>query len=175
MATHVLAVSSPGFVGRNTELTEITQLLLNPACRLLTLLGPGGIGKTRLAVETAYHLREVFPDGAHFVPLQPLSSPDFIISTLAKAIHFHSHNGGDFAGQLLDHLRDKTMLLVFDNFEHLLEGATIAADILAAAPDVKLLATSRERLNLLEEWVYATERSSPIASAPGYRVMHGSY
>jgi predicted ATPase len=154
MATHVLAGSSTGFVGRNTELTEITQLLLDPACRLLTLLGPGGIGKTRLAVETASHVLHVFPDGSYFVPLQPLSSPDFIASTLAKAIHFHSHNGGDFAEQLLDYLRDKTMLLVLDNFEHLLEGTAVASDILAAAPGVKLLATSRERLNLLEEWVY---------------------
>jgi predicted ATPase len=105
MATHVPAGSSTGFVGRDTELTEITQLLLDSACRLLTLLGPGGIGKTRLAVETAYHVRHVFPDGVYFVPLQLLSSADFIISTLAEAIHFHSHNGGDFAGQLLDHLR----------------------------------------------------------------------
>jgi predicted ATPase len=154
MVTHAPAGLSTGFVGRVRELTEISQLLVDPACHLLTLLGPGGIGKTRLAVETAYQMRQVFPDGAYFVPLQPLSSADFIISTLAKAIHFYSHSPGDFAEQLLDHLRDKTMLLVLDNFEHLLEGTAITGDILAAAPNVKLLVTSRERLNVLEEWVY---------------------
>jgi predicted ATPase len=157
LAPHVLTGSSASFVGRDRELTEITQLILDTDCRLLTLLGPGGIGKTRLAVETAYHVRHAFRDGVYFVPLQPLSSPDFIISTLAKAIRFHSNNGGNFAEQLLDHLRDKTMLLVLDNFEHLLEGAVIADDILAAASSVKLLTTSRERLSLLEEWVYEVQ------------------
>jgi predicted ATPase len=146
--------SSTRFVGRETERTEITRLLLDPACRLLTLLGPGGIGKTRLAIETASHVGQIFPDGVHLVLLQPLASPDFILSTLANAIGFLGRTGADVTDQLLDHLRDKAMLLVLDNYEHLLDGAPIASDILAAAPNVKLLVTSRERLNLREEWIY---------------------
>jgi len=121
---------------------------LNPACRLLTLVGPGGIGKTRLALEVA----QQFPN-AHFVALQPLASADFIVSAMAESLNFQFYSGSDPKQQLFDYLREKSWLVVLDNFEHLLDGATLLSEILTAAPAVRMLVTSRERLNLLEEWV----------------------
>ena len=139
------------FVGRQDELAQIRALLSDPACRLLTLVGPGGIGKTRLAVEAAR--QQMYPDGVHFVPLQPLASPDYMASAIADALRFHFYPGAEPRQQLLDYFREKSLLLVLDNLEHLLDGVTLLSDILGAAPAVSALATSRERLNLREERV----------------------
>ncbi len=149
------------FVGRDQELAEITQLLSTPACRLLTLVGPGGVGKTRLALEAARRLIDSPPyrngeglgGGVCFVPLQPLTSPDFMMPAIAEAVDFQFYEGADSKQQLLDYFREKSMLLVLDNLEHLLDGVHLLSEILSAAPGVRILATSRERLNLLEEWV----------------------
>jgi predicted ATPase/DNA-binding NarL/FixJ family response regulator len=148
------------FVGRDAELTEITRLLSEPACRLLTLMGPGGMGKTRLAIEAVrwlttspYPAAEEAGMRAYFVALQPITSPDLIVSTIAEALNYNFHGELDPKTQLLNYLGEKSLLLVLDNFEHLLEGADLLSEILEAAPAVKLLVTSRERLNLREEWV----------------------
>jgi predicted ATPase/DNA-binding CsgD family transcriptional regulator len=143
---------STSFVGRQAELSEIAHLLADPACRLLTLVGPGGIGKTRLAVESAKLQQDAFSNGVYLISLQPLASPDFIIPAIAEALHFQFYPGGEPKQQLLDYLREKSLLLVLDNFEHLLDGVGLVSDILASAPAVYMLATSRERLNLVEEW-----------------------
>lgn len=137
------------YVGREKERADIVRLLSDPACRLLTLVGSGGIGKTRLALEAAH----AFPTSAHFVALQSLTSLDYIVSTIADAVGFQFSGGVDPKQQLLDYLHEKSWLLVVDNFEHLLEGATLLSDILNAAPAVRILVTSRERLHLIEEWV----------------------
>ncbi len=142
------------FLGREEELAEISRLLDDPACRLLTLVGPGGIGKTRLSLQVAAEKVEAFPHGVYFVPLAPLTAPDFIVSTIADALHFSFYSREDPQVQLLSYLREKTMLLVMDNFEHLVAGAGLLADILESAPSVKILVSSRERLNLHGEWVY---------------------
>ena len=139
------------FVGRAEELAEIHVRLSDPACRLLTLLGPGGMGKTRLALEAA--LQITFPDGVYTVLLQPLASPELIVPAIADALQFSFLPGDDPNQQLIQHLSEKSLLLVLDNFEHLLTGAELVSDILAQAPGLKILITSRERLNLLEEWV----------------------
>jgi predicted ATPase len=138
-------------VGRAEELAEIARLLADPNCRLLTLLGPGGIGKTRLAIEAARQIQ--LRDGSHFVPLQPLTSPDFIVPAIVAALGLQFTQGSDPREQLLDYLCPRSILLVLDNFEHLLRGLQLLPDILAAAPDIRLLVTSRERLSLREEWV----------------------
>jgi predicted ATPase len=151
MPEHSLPSVLTPFVGRENELTEIASLLTDSACRLLTLTGPGGIGKTRLAIEAAKGM--FCPDGVYFVPLQPLTSPDFMVSTIADALGFQFYSGVDPRQQLLNYLREKSLLLVLDNMEHLLDDITLLSDMLAAAPRVSLLATSRERLNLREEWV----------------------
>jgi predicted ATPase len=167
----VMAASLPPqttpFIGRTEELAEIQTLLANSDCRLLTLVGPGGIGKTRLALEVARQFS--FPNGVHFVPFQSLSSPDFMVAAIADAVGFQFYPGGDPKQQLLAYFREKTMLLIMDNLEHLLDGVYLLVEILAAAPGVRILATSRERLNLLEEWVldvnglrYPTSESEAI-------------
>jgi len=140
------------FIGREDELAEIANLLGMPACRLLTLVGPGGIGKTRLAIEAVRPI--ILPDGVHFVPLQPLNSPDFIVSTIADALNFTFYGEQDPKTQLLHYLREKHLLLVLDNFEHLLGGVDLLPEVLEQSPGVKLLVTSRERLRLREEWVF---------------------
>ncbi len=154
MPMHNLPIQPMPFVGRIEELEAITQSLANPACRLLTLVGPGGIGKTRLALEAASLHGDIFADGVYFVPLQPLGSPASIISTLAEALDFQSSAGSEPKDQLLAYLQTKNMLLVMDNLEHLLEGVVLLSEILQIAPQIKILATSREPLKLREEWVF---------------------
>lgn len=140
------------FVGRLTELAEIADRLSDPNCRLLTLIGPGGIGKTRLAIQAMMQNAGRFADGVYFVPLQPLHSPDFMVPTIADAVRLQFYPGGDPQKQLLDYFREKMLLLVLDNIEQLSDGAGLLSEILHTAPRVRILATSRERLNLLEEW-----------------------
>ncbi len=154
MASHKLPHPSTAFVGRVSELAEIVQLIENPACRLLTLVGPGGVGKTRLGLEAAQTVMDVFSNGVYFVPLQPIQSIDLLLPVIAQAIEYEFFGASDPKTQLLSHLSDKSLLLVLDNFEHLLEIAELVADILANADGIKVLVTSREVLNLQEEWLY---------------------
>jgi predicted ATPase/DNA-binding CsgD family transcriptional regulator len=164
---HNLPAQSTPFVGRERELNELAHLFHEPSLRLMTILGPGGMGKSRLALEAAAMIGgahghaprrvNLFPDGIYFVALASLSSPDFMVSTIAEALGNPFYGAADPRQQLLDHLRSKTLLLVMDNFEHVLDGATLLSDMLAAAPGVKIIATSRERLNLLEETIFRIE------------------
>ena len=154
MSTHNLPIQPTLFVGRVKELEEITKSLANSARRLLTLVGPGGIGKTRLALEVASLQSDIFADGVYFVPLQPLGSPNLILMALAEALGFQFPTSDEPKDQLLHYLQAKNILLVMDNLEHLLDGATLLTDILHFAPHVKIIATSREALKLREEWVF---------------------
>jgi predicted ATPase/DNA-binding SARP family transcriptional activator len=142
------------FVGRTQELSELAQLLADPACRLLTLVGPGGIGKTRLALQSAMQHREAFAQGVAFVPLAPISSAGLIVSTIAAALGVALHGSTDPETQLLNSLREQHMLLVLDNFEHLLDGVDLLVELLRQAPQLKMLVTSREPLQLHGEWVF---------------------
>jgi predicted ATPase/DNA-binding CsgD family transcriptional regulator len=151
------AVSLPpqltSFIGRADDLIEIVTLLSDPACRLLTLVGPGGIGKTRLAIQAAAEVQNHFGDGVCFVGLQPVSSIDFLVPALADALHLTFFGQESPRSQLFHYLRAKELLLVLDNFEHLLDDVALLTEILEAAPHIKLLVTSRETLNVREEWV----------------------
>lgn len=145
------------FIGRERELAKLAQLLTDPECRLLTLVGPGGIGKTRLALEVGTHVREKFADGAAFVALAPIDAVAFITSAIANAIGLVFSGPLDPKIQLLNYLRGKRVLLLLDNVEHLLEGVVLFREMLEQAPGVKLLVTSREQLSLLEEWLFEVE------------------
>lgn len=144
-------------VGREFELAQIAILVEDPRCRLLTLTGAGGIGKTRLALETAFHKQVEFEIGGVFVNLAPLGGRDQIVTAIADALGIVLYNASDRSIQLITRLRDKEVLIVLDNFEHLLSEADCVAfprDLLSGAPLVKLLVTSREPLQLQSEWVF---------------------
>jgi len=142
------------FIGREPELLALGQMLCDPQCLLLTIVGPGGIGKTRLAIEAANQFKDHFPDGVWFVPLAALNSPALLISAIADAMQFGLQGTAPPQTQLLRYLCQKRSLIVLDNAEHLLEGVDLFTQILNACPQVKLLVTSRERLSLLSEWVF---------------------
>ena len=145
------------FIGRSQEIDEICALLDDPACRLLTLVGPGGIGKSRLAMEVAARAREIFRDGIFFVPLATLTRSDDILTAIAEAMPFcFQQDKRDQREQFFEYLREKHakhILLVLDNFEHLLDKAAIVSELLTATANLKIVITSREALNLQEEWV----------------------
>ena len=175
---HNLPASPSTFVGRESELAQIADHLANPDCRLLTIVGPGGIGKTRMALEAArrytganVYLDDVaFADGVFFASLAPLaetsSQPEpqmahRLVSAVGEALDISFQGPAELTTQLLNYLRSKKMLLLLDNFESLLapaeNGAGVVLNILQSAPGVKLLVTSRERVNVREEWAFAVD------------------
>ncbi|MFC1976566.1 BTAD domain-containing putative transcriptional regulator, partial [Chloroflexota bacterium] len=159
---HNLPPQLTSLIGREGDLQQLAEHLANPGCRLLTLTGPGGIGKTRLALQAATEHVGIFLHGVYFVPLAALSSATFLVSAIADALDLRFSGSQDPETELLDYLHEQEMLLVFDNFEHLLsspeggiEGGTkLLLDILKHAPEVKMMVTSRTRLNLQAEWVF---------------------
>ncbi len=142
------------FVGREVELAALAGLLGDPQCSLLTIVGPGGIGKTRLGIAAAEHMQAQFPDGSWFVPLAPVNSPLLIVPTIAESVGLKFQDPTNLAAQLLRYLHAKKALLLMDNAEHLVDGVGVFSEILKDCPHVKLLVTSRERLNLSSEWVF---------------------
>ncbi len=145
------------FIGREVELADIGKRLREPNCRLLTLVGPGGIGKTRLAVEAVLEIAPIFQDGLFFVALQPVESVRSIVRTVGSAIGFEFSSGSEPDLQLHRHLHERDALLILDNLEHLPGASDIIANLLKATSLVKLLVTSREPLSLYDEWLYHVE------------------
>src|SRR6202045_2423364 len=149
-----LPVQRTGFVGREKEVDAAKELLLRADVRLVTITGPGGIGKTRLAVEVASGLVEYFPGGIHFVPLSPLCDPGSIASLIVQTLAIRETGGQSPIELLKENLQDSArapMLLLLDNFEHLIEAAPTVAELLVMGPDLKILVTSRAALHLYGE------------------------
>ena len=146
-----LPIPATPFLGRAAELADITSKLRQPDCRLLTLLGPGGMGKTRLAIEAGRQLQATFKDGVVFVNLTAITDPTLIPDTIAHALDLSLP--GPATKHLPRVLRQRQMLILLDNCEQLGDGMGWLSTLLAAAPNITLLATSRERLLLAEEWV----------------------
>jgi predicted ATPase/transcriptional regulator with XRE-family HTH domain len=142
-------------LGREREESAVAHLLLQPNVRLLTLTGPGGVGKTRLAIQVAAGLRQRFADSVCFVDLAPLRTPDLVLPALAEALGLREVGGQPLAALLRGWLHARQVLLVLDNFEHLLPAAPEVAALLAACPRVQVLVTSRAALHIRGEHEFA--------------------
>ena len=140
------------FIGRDRELAEVKRLM--SVARLVTLTGPGGSGKTRLALQVAADLLDDFTDGVFFVDLSPITDPALIVSRVAQTLEVREQRVQPLLDTLKDALREKQTLLLLDNFEQVVEGAPLVADLLVAAVKVRVLATSREALRLRGEHEY---------------------
>ena len=172
------------FFGRTAEIVDLTQSLITPGARLIMIVGPGGMGKTRLALEVAQAIlglhhptdaadqpnakiqNQNYEDGVYFVALAPLRTYEHIVPAIAEALtlRFQSDNRSA-KQQLLDYLRHQQVLLVLDNFEHLQAGAELILELLEGCPSLRLLVTSRERLQLSSETLFVLESMALPAAA----------
>lgn len=155
---HNLPALLTPFIGRKAELAAIGQRLRQPGCRLVTLVGPGGSGKTHLALKVAWEMlsrrTQSAKEGIYFVPLAALQSPEAIVPAVADAVGLAVQATGSPQQQLFDFFRQKRLLLILDNFEHLLPAVDWLVELLRKAPGVRLLVTSQARLNLQAEHVF---------------------
>ncbi|MEN8172038.1 MAG: tetratricopeptide repeat protein [Chloroflexota bacterium] len=149
-----LPLQSTPFIGRREEIAEIVKQLSDPGCQLLTLVGPGGIGKTRLALQLASMSSETFKRRSFVVYLQPLRSGEFFIPAIADALGLPLMGQEPALVQLGQYLFDKEAFIILDNFEHLPDAVDQLSVLLPSTPQIKYLITSREALNLKEEWLY---------------------
>jgi predicted ATPase/DNA-binding XRE family transcriptional regulator/Tfp pilus assembly protein PilF len=152
---------SPGaLLGRDIELAEVARLIREPHCRLLTLTGPGGIGKTHLSIHLASSLTESGTSPVAFISLAPVNGREQTVTAIADALGIVLYAASDRSQQLISYLQDKEMILVLDNFEHLAGDPAcvdLAGDILRGARNVKLMVTSRQPLQLQAEWVFEVQ------------------
>ena len=148
---HTLPVRREALIGRERELALVAALLVRDDVGLVTLTGAGGSGKTRLAIELAANLHERFADGVSFVPLAPILDPTVVVSAIAQSLGVHEAGERSLPESVTAYLRDKQLLLVLDNFEHLPSAATLVGDLLTACHDLTILVSSRAVLHLSGE------------------------
>ncbi|HHJ06399.1 MAG TPA: SARP family transcriptional regulator, partial [Anaerolineae bacterium] len=177
LGAHNLPPQPTPFIGRESELKKICQALTHSQNRLLTLIGPGGIGKTRLAIEAAHQCHRAFLRGVCFVPLASLQSADLLPAAIAGSLQLALSGDKSVKEELLDALRNREILLALDNFECLIDGGvSLLIAILQQAPEVRILVTSRERLNLRAERIIAVDglpvpAEKDLANAEGYSAV----
>ncbi len=165
LSKHHLPTPLTPLIGRGQVVMMACTLLRRPEVRLVTLTGPGGVGKTRLALQMAAELSERFPDGVFFVNLAPLSDPAFVMPTVAQALGLKETGEQPLLDLLKTSLRDKQLLLLLDNFEQIVSAAVQVADLLATCPKLKVLVTSRMVLHVQAEQEFAV----PPLSVPDLR------
>ncbi|MGZ3680687.1 MAG: ATP-binding protein [Ktedonobacterales bacterium] len=158
---HNLPAQLDTLIGREREAVVASDLLARMSVRVLTLTGPGGVGKTRLALQVAEDVLGYFDDGVYVTMLAALQEPDLVMRSIADTLGLRAKAGASLAAQVRTHLRDKQMLLVLDNFEHLLEAAPQISELLSACPRVKVLVTSRAPLRI------GGEHEVPVAPLAG--------
>lgn len=141
------------FIGREAEVAALVELLNDPNVHLITIVGAGGMGKTRLCVETARKCSSLFPDGMYFISMLTLQSASEIELAVAESMGLRFKHGSERRDQLLTYLQSKQLLLIFDSFERFVDDAELVLSILKSAPQVKLIVTSHMSLNLKDEWV----------------------
>jgi predicted ATPase/class 3 adenylate cyclase/DNA-binding CsgD family transcriptional regulator len=150
-----LPIQPTPFLGRVQEVAAVAALLRREDVRLLTLTGPGGTGKTRMALQVAAELSEVFPDGVYFVNLAPLSDPEFVLPAIAQVLDVKEMGEHTLLDLLKAFLREKCMFLVLDNFEQVVQAALSVAELLVACPKLKIVVTSRMALHVRAEHEFA--------------------
>jgi predicted ATPase/class 3 adenylate cyclase/DNA-binding CsgD family transcriptional regulator len=148
---HNLPAQPTPLIGREKEIVTVCAVLRRTDVRLVTLTGPGGMGKTRLALQAAAALLDTFADGAWFVNLAPISDPHLVAATIAQTLGIKESVGVSLLDSLKDYLREKQLLLLLDNFEQIVDAAPLVSDLLAAVPGLKVLVTSRMPLHLAGE------------------------
>ncbi|MDB4979293.1 MAG: hypothetical protein JWM82_45, partial [Myxococcales bacterium] len=156
-------------IGRTHELAVVRDLLLGDDVPILTITGPGGVGKTRFAVELTRELSAEFAGGIAFVSLAPIRDPDLVASAVARTLGVREDGGDRLDDQIARHIGDRRLLLVLDNFEHVLSAAVLVAHLISACPRLVVLATSRTRLRL------SGERVSPLTSLSTPQEVNGQF
>ena len=153
-AHHTLPATTGPFIGREEELVELAELMEKPDIRLLSLIAAGGMGKSRMALELGHHIQERFAHGAAFIDLTTVEKPEDVVQTALSSLGISPSSELSPLQALQNYCQEKALLLIFDNFEHVLPEAKLLANLLAEAPGIKIIATSRERLNLLAETAF---------------------
>ena len=151
---HNLPAPTAAFVGREADLANLARLLHEEDARLITILAPGGMGKTRLALEFAHAQVDRFADGVGFVELASVHTRQHVVTSIIHALALEFHSSIDLLEQLLQCISDRSMLLILDNFEQLLFATSLITELLRATPGLKIVVTSQQRLNLSAETVY---------------------
>ena len=154
-SAHHLHTQLTPLIGREQEVAAVCTILRRSEVRILTLIGVGGVGKTRLALQVATDLLDDFPDGVSFVPLAPISDPDLVVPTIAQTLGVKESPTRSMVEQLHAFLQEKLLLLVLDNFEQVVSASCVLSDLLARCSHLKLLVTSRAVLHLAAEHEFA--------------------